>query len=399
MPVDQARALQTFCARTGSDFATLSVRAPAHYYEIEGTDENFDGTLHALRLMAVGRFGNRVWQMLNIVLIARHLGVRQVWFDDVGSMGDFPAEIEGIAFARTPQPKRTVPTLAGIFFTANGFEPLLTPFDAVFAEETLRLFVQPFFRHFQPKESSPATAAIGPDVLVMQFRGGDIFPAPGVGVGRPYVMPPVAFYLQAVAFATARLGVRRVHLVHEDRANPALGAVEDALKSRGVELTSQSRTLEEDVATLLSAAHLAGPFGTFCEGIAMVSTRLRSLFSFRQTESHMYLVRRPYSVMQAVLQVRGVRLLVGTDTAPGYIPPLCWDSSLAQRALMLSWPEHDIAITEVAPFVPPPLEPRDFALAAARAETRWWRTGRTASRPPPLMSISTAFTHIPARVR
>ena len=394
MSDDQARALQIFCARTGADFALLNEHKPAHYYEIEGVDANFDGTLSALRLMAVGRFGNRAWQIFNIMLIARHLGVRQVWFDDVRDLGEFPGRIEGISFAARPPAPRTVPTLGGILFTTNGFETLLKPFDAVFAEETQRLFVAPFFRHFQP-EASPHATTVGPEVLVLQFRGGDIFPEPGVGVGRPYVMPPVAFYLQVAAYAIAHLGVRRVHLVHEDHANPALAAVQEALKGRGVEVTSQSKTLNEDVATLLSATHLAGPFGTFCEGIAMMSTRLRNLFSFRVTESHMYLVRRPYSLLQAVLQARGVRLFVGTDTAPGYIPPLHWDSSLAQRALMLSYPEQDISITEVAAFVPPPLEPGELAIAASRAETRWFRANRTA----PIMSISTAFTHVPYRVR
>jgi hypothetical protein len=126
-----------------------------------------------------------------------------------------------------------------------------------------------------------------------------------------------------------------------------------------------------------------------------LSPRLRSLFSFRDTESHMFTQRqpysstfaqrRPYSLLAAVLLARGVRLFVGTDVEPGYIPPLGWNSSLAQRSLMLSYPERGIEFSEVAPFVPPPLDPRDIALAAARAETRWLRANQRATPPYPVM--------------
>src|SRR5580704_3492089 len=103
MSDDQLRALRIFCASTGADFDIISQTIVSHRFEIEGADENFDGTLRSLRLMAVGRFGNRVWQILNTMLVARHLGVRAISFDDVSALGDFPGNIEGYQISATPR--------------------------------------------------------------------------------------------------------------------------------------------------------------------------------------------------------------------------------------------------------------------------------------------------------
>ncbi len=359
--------LRRFCDRYGIDFTRLGEEGPAQEYIIDGAPPEWDGRLEALRLIGVGRFGNRVWQILNIVLIARHLGVWQVWFDDISTMENCPTAIEGLAFGLTPD-HIDRPTLTGIFFSTSGFDPVLEPVDGSYADDTLRRFVVPFFGAFQP-----ATRSQGDDVLVMHFRGGDLFPEPGEWVPSHYVMPPAAFYLAAFAYARAEFGVVRVCLVHEDQRNPAVSGVELALRERGIEVELQSGSLLDDVGTLLRATHLVAPFGTFCEGIAMLSRDLRSFCRFRDIESHMFLQSRPYSLLQAVLAARGVNCLVGIDTAPDYIPPFGWNASDTQRALLLSYPERDIAISEAPELPQAPISPRDAALAAARAETAWLR--------------------------
>ena len=356
--------LRRFCARYGVDFGRLSEDRPAHVYTIDNAPAEWDGTVAALRLIGVGGFGDRVWQVLNIVLVARHLGVRQIWFDDVSAMGAFPPTLEGMAFGHTPA-TYSQPTLAGLFFTTYGFDAVLEPVDGAYADDTIRRFVAPFFRPFQP-----AAPPLGDDVLAMYFPGGDIFPEPGGSAPSQFVMPPVAFYLLAAEHARAQSAAVRVLLVHDDQRNPSLPAVETGLRLRGFTVGTQSADL---IATLLSARTLVAPFGTFCEGIALLSQDLRGLYSFRQTEAHMYLQSRPYSLLQAVLQARGVRCVVGTDTQPGFIPPLGWDGTVHQRALLLSYPEAQIALAEAAPVVLPAGTPREIALAAARAEAAWFR--------------------------
>ena len=355
--------LRRFCTRYGVDFERLSQEQPAHVYAIEDAPAGWDGQVGALRLMAVGGFGDRVWQVLNIVLVARHLGVRQIWFDDVSAMGDFPATIEGMAFGQTPA-RRGQPTLAGIFFTTAGFDAVLEPVAGRYADETLRRFVAPFF-------GRDTAMPLGPEVLAMYFTGGTQFPEPGGAVAGQYVPPPAAFYLLAAERARTEDGVREVLLVHEDARNPTLAAVEIGLQLRGFAVRRQS---EDPVATLLRARALVAPFGTLCEGVALLSLHLRRLFSFRQVESHMYLQSRPYALLQAVLEARGVRCRVGRDTAPGFIPPLGWDGSLPQCAVLLSYPEADLVLEDAPPVVVPPLAPREIALAAARAEAEWFRT-------------------------
>ena len=85
----------------------------------------------------------------------------------------------------------------------------------------------------------------------MHFRGGDIF-LPG-GTHPWYVQPPASFYVKALKFAMAELGVTSAHLVFQDRTNPCVGIVENYLATQGVAFISQSSSLLEDVATLLGA--------------------------------------------------------------------------------------------------------------------------------------------------
>lgn len=357
--------LRRFCARYGVDFACLSQERPAHSYAIENAPAGWDGQISALRLIAVGRFGDRVWQVLNIVLVARHFGVRQIWFDDVSEMGAFPPSIEGMAFGQTPA-RYSQPTLAGIFFTTAGFDAVLEPVAGDYADDTVRRFVVPFFGR-----ALAAALPLGREVLAMYFAGGPVFPEPGTPVAGQYVMPPAGFYLRAAEQARAEEAVREVVLVHEDERNPALAAVETGLRLRGFSVRRHSG---DAAAALLGARLLVAPFGTPCEGGALLSHTLRGLFSFRQVESHMYLQSRPYSLLQAVLEARGVRCRVGIDTQPGFIPPLGWDGSVHQRALLLSYPEADIALRDATPVVLPEASPREVALAAARAEAAWLRT-------------------------
>jgi len=323
------------------DLQALSDEEDWPQYEVLRHGETpFDGNVRALAVRQVGRYGNRFYQLLHAGVIARRLGCNEI-FVDSDDMGDLPRTLGGIRFAHSDATRIDAAALAGVFFTYRGFESLLHPLDARFIQSTIETLVAPFFPAAPPD--------LGPDVVVLHFRGGDVFTRVDDWVPAHYVMPPAAFYTQAVEFARAQLGVTAVRIVFEDHSNPALAVVQNYCRRRGIPCHSQSASLEEDVSLMLGARHLVIPYGTFGEANALLSQRLRSLFAFRTLESHDWMYRRDRSLVEVVLQfARGVRTFVGHDRGT-YIPPFGWRATADQVAMIRDYPAESLAIDEVLP--------------------------------------------------
>jgi hypothetical protein len=161
-------------------------------------------------------------------------------------------------------------------------------------------------------------------------------------------MPPASFYTGAVEYARAKLGVSEVRVVYEDRANPAIGIVENYLSRQNIPFLSQSGTLEEDASAMLAASHLVIPFGTFGEAIALLSRRLRSLFGFRHVGCLGWIYHSDRTLLEIVLQqAKGVRTFATGDRGGGYIEPGGWMGTADQLALIRDYPAAALEIREV----------------------------------------------------
>jgi hypothetical protein len=339
---DPSEDLRSFASVWGLDFEALAnedISAP-YCIEREG-DAPFDGNPHALQVFALGRFGNRFYQLLNATMIARRLGCREIRLDGpVADVVGLPRLIRGIRFVQGDDHPIDRAVLRGIFISYRGFDRLIEPLDPWFIRDTIDNLIMPLFW-------PPTRRSLGEHVIVLHFRAGDVFSGAGTWVPSHYVMPPASFYTGAVEYARARLGVTEVRIVYEDRGNPAIAAVEDYLGRAAIPFISQSGTLRQDSSTMRAAAHLVIPYGSLGEAIALMSTRLRSLFSFRQTESHDWLYRRPQSLLEVVLQrAKGVRTFVTADRGGGYIPPFGWEATAEQLALIRDYPSEALEIRE-----------------------------------------------------
>ena len=127
----------------------------------------------------------------------------------------------------------------------------------------------------------------------------------------------------------------RVWLVFEDRANPCVGAVEEALRARGVRVETQSSDLRADLRLLLSAKRLVGGIGSFCVAVAALSTRLQKLYLFEKSA--------------AVLRQLDIDVVRAVDRSGNYRRHILsenWAASREQLALMLSYPVEDIEFCE-----------------------------------------------------
>jgi hypothetical protein len=317
--------------------------AGADPYAIEHADGDFSGRIQAIRITENGRFGNIFYQILHAVMLARQMGAGTiVVFPFPGCPEAAEVRVEELRIVFRPDaspiaPK--VPTLVGHFFNSFAFESALRAQPPAAVWDTIQRYMKPLFR-----DVLDSVAPVGSHTLVMSFRAGDIFS--GDTVSPWYVQPPTAYFMRAVAFARAELGVRDVRLVFEDRGNPTIAAVEARLAEQGIPYAVQSASFLEDLRCLAGASHLVAPYSTFCEVAAMLSDRIETYFAFRNFESHQHIHARREPLFLGVLRQKGVRAVLIDDAAGAYIPPRAWDRSALQLSLMLDYPEEDLRVLE-----------------------------------------------------
>lgn len=330
--------LHNFCRYYGFDWTLLEGDDP---YRIETAGEDFDGRVTAVRLVENGRFGNVFWQILHAVLLARQLriGLVQVFPYACGPRRA-RHEVGGLVVEIGATLPMVGPTLVGHFFNSYPFQSTLSGVSAAMVTAAVDEVMRPLFAPL-PVPDDPPDA----ETLVANVRGGDVFA--GESVPSWYVQPPASYYLRAALDARFCCGVNKVRIVAEDRTNPAIATAEDLLRNAGFAVGFQSGSLQEDLATLLYARHLAAPFGTFCEAIGMLSPHLETYYAFRQFESHRHQHPRREALLGPVLQARGVRIVRILDPARDYTAPRTWDGSVSQRELLSTFSFDRLAVEDL----------------------------------------------------
>jgi len=274
-----------------------------------------------LRLTRWLKFGNSVEQLHHLFLLAKTYDIRQVVLppskifhprkvgeieliaEEDGTSGELGVGIAGLFYYLEP-------------FCLEGFGKGLVPI----VQRHVRPLLSEALREVDPR--------VGEDDLVLHFRAGDVFIHPVAHYGQP----PLAFYLAAIE----KERPQRTWLVFENRANPCIDAAEAWLKARRLEVVTQSSSLEEDLRVLLSARRLVIGAGTFGISVAILSTQLRRLYTFK-SETWDY------------LRLPGVEMVQGVDVAGSYTTALLshnWTASDEQRALMLSYPAETIRFND-----------------------------------------------------
>jgi predicted SAM-dependent methyltransferase len=307
------------------------------------SDQEFDGRAAVLRIARrYGELGNNFYQLLHAVVIARNLGCVELQIPKMqGVAEEFPINTNCIRITSTPTSPDSRPTLVGVFFAPYGFERFFRGADLAFIEESMLLSVRPLYEHILSK-----VRPLAPDLLCMHFRGGDVFRAGGK-VHPWYVQPPASYYISAFEYARERLGVVGVQLVFQDRANPAVGVLEQYLSDRGVPFVLQSGDLATDLRCLSGAHHLVAPYGTFCEAIAMMSEHCRSYFGFRSFASQYDMTGLLQSRVDGMLRHRGVRTILVENPDQTYTQPRTWKASTEQLDLICAFPGNRLRISEI----------------------------------------------------
>lgn len=301
-------------SRTGGVYRVLN---PARYFLRPSAG------IEALSVAEWLRFGNSIQQLTHVFALAERYGVRRVrlpgrhLFYDGQRAGEVTLEWGG-------ERQALGLALSGYFLHTRALAP---PLDASMECRIVDRYVRPMLSrdllHTDPR--------VGADDLVMHFRGGDAFDQVEIKPG--YWQPPLAYYL--AVFEHDR--PKRVWLVFEDRRNPTIAGIEEALRLRGVEVIVQSGTLLDDLRVLLGARRLAASIGTFLPAVALLSSRLETLYQFN---------RHP----NPVLALKGIRVLHAYDARGQFTATVAdnWGARPEQLAMMMSYPIDCIRIEEGA---------------------------------------------------
>ncbi len=303
-------------------------------YEIESGGADFDGYVSAVRIVdGPVRFGNAVYQILFSTLVARYLGCGTVGLRRFALRPvNLPIETGWVTYCRGEDMAKT-PTLAGPFFNTYSFGSLLQAVPAESALQAIEVCLKPLFNQLLSGAEN-----LDDDVLVLHFRSGDIFH--GEVRELDYVQPPASYYTKAIEWGQRHLGISRVRLVYEDRGNPAVAVTEAFLRDRSLPFESQSLTVEEDLRTLLGAKHLVAGVGSFCEAVALLSSKLQTLISFRNIELFQDHHWSAEPFLLGILRARGTKSVLVKDIGEGFIPPLTWINSPSQLQLICTFPSE-----------------------------------------------------------
>lgn len=277
-----------------------------------------------LRIQRWGRFGNSVIQLRNAIFLAETLGARTVetvephpFFE---GNGDERLQFRWGVGQQIP----TEPTIAGRFFFLNASPDTFNRTQkARIYRDYLRSLVSPLIGTPDPR--------VGEGDIAFHFRAGDIFEAePHCKYGQP----PLSYYL-TVAEREPR---NTIWLVFEDRGNPCVDAVEQALRARNIDVKIQSGSLAEDIRVLMSVKCIAAGTGSFIPAIAQLSSRLRRQYFFDMGGWY-------------PLRELGVDATIVQDGKGDYrqnIMTQNWVRSDEQLRMMLNYPAADFTFREIA---------------------------------------------------
>lgn len=288
------------------------------------------GTIDAAFALRAGRLGNRINGAMMAILFAQEHRIPRVYlnFEDLADEFCLPGSIRFSdieILTRKPEAGENRFVVMSRFFYGR-YVPRAVERDHQRLATILRQAIRPILM----TGLEDGTIDIG--TVVIHIRSGDLFAVEGDGGHPGYVQPPLAYYVACLEHAAAQHPVARVVVVHEDRRNPCVDALETYLTSTDIPYTMQSGTLRDDTATIFAARRLIAGHGTFVPAVIAQSGRAEAVYFFRR-------VSQP-----RMFDMMAPRIFVAMDTAGAFTPSGAWANSAAQRRLMLDYPGANIAI-------------------------------------------------------
>jgi hypothetical protein len=170
-------------------------------------------------------------------------------------------------------------------------------------------------------------------VCCIHIRSGDIFKRRfASSMPKDYVQPPLAFYLKIIQDYWDEYDKFLV-VTEMDRTNPCIGR----LRMIGDKVEVQSKSLKEDIKTMLSAQTLVIGTSTLPICLAQISTNLKRIFICDRL-AHNYQNRGNFDKEIEIILCRFKRQ---------YIPKQTWVCSLEQVMKMINYKMNDLVFVNI----------------------------------------------------
>lgn len=266
----------------------------------------------SLHVVPYERFGNNILQIGKATIIAKMLGIKDVYLFDSDIL-KIPQNIclHGVRIHSEQYLPKKTPVLIDSFFYAPDL-----PVGRAWVEFAQTL-IGPLLS-IKPTCCSPADIGV-------HIRSGDIFsknPHPD------YFQPPLAYYLKAIRIHRTRFPGATVHVVYEDMQNPVIKEIVDYCKDKHIDYKTQSATLRDDLELLLSLKHLVFSRGTFGFSLSSIHPGLETAYTFDAWLPE---------IMGTVIHIK--------DMMDKYVPAVYpWKNSEDQREVMLNYPEENLLV-------------------------------------------------------
>ena len=345
--------ITTFCSKWGCDELVVGGPETSHLSckinAPPGTGQEFDGTVSSLKLVLNGRWGNYVFQLINMFHIAEVLGARRVYICPTET---FPIKspvvlheitVDSVHNSRVNNDYQ----LEGVFFRIEALGDLATGLSPERRRQLACKYVRPLMSDFRP-----ATDFVKNDELLIHIRSGDIFQGvEGQGGsqvgGALYIQPPLAFY-SMICRSVFGAGNGRVLIVAENTLNPVIYPLIDALQKSHIAVSLRvNHDLVSDINCLLAGRKAVFANGTIGIAIALLSDVITDGYFFRRDGTG-----TEYDVEYFL--GRYLRKHYVYDRNKSYIQKGEWRNTLEQRKLMnelspelLEW-EKEPALKNVA---------------------------------------------------
>lgn len=174
-----------------------------------------------------------------------------------------------------------------------------------------------------PHLAVPQVDPLGDDTIVIHIRSGDVFDQ-GTTNPSQYTPNPFDFYNKLLAKFDKALVV-----TEPDSHNPII----DELR-KNPKVTVQSKSVEEDFATLMAAKNLANSgVGTFCMAAALCSSNLKNFYA---TDLHLT-EHLNYLMLEYADDVR-----LHVTNLKEYLKPGEWTNNEEQRKLIMEYTIEDL---------------------------------------------------------
>jgi hypothetical protein len=333
--------IDRFAARWGADARAMRSPPESHVnYPITGGEGlnpgEYAGEIQAIRLLFCGRWGNYVFQLMNLFHVAETLGATDVRIIETDVFPVRETVINGITIAPHEIPvDPSLYCLCGVFFSCT---PLGGMMDDLTAERRVYL-LETYIRPLLIPLRLPADI-IAPGDLVIHIRSGDIFQGEegqgGVnGGGQVYTQPPLSFYQMVVEHVFQ--GFKgSVFIISENSLNPVILPLVKMLDEAGHAVTLRlNQDLVTDLSWIFAAKNVVFANGSIGIAAALLSPSIRRAFFFRLDGT---------GTIEPVSKYIGnqIEKYFIVDIDQNYIPFGAWMNTSAQRHKMLDFPIQNL---------------------------------------------------------